>query len=254
VTLLKRTEESLRETVGKLSVEKALRETFVFALTHDLRTPLTSAKVSAQLLMRESDNPAFIPLVSGRIVRSIDRIDHMIQDLLDANRIRAGEKLPLKPTEFDLAELVRSTLEELSLVHGDRFKVQTESGLVGTWSRDDLQRAIENLVGNAVKYGDRDRPVTVSVKKGSKDQAVLTVQNFGRIIPQDEQATLFEQFRRTAGAEAGDQKGWGIGLTLVRGIAEAHGGAADVESTERDGTTFRLVLPITGPSLAVSCA
>jgi signal transduction histidine kinase len=205
---------------------------------------MTVARVCAEVLAKQTHDPAVVLKMSDRIVGGIDRADHMIRDLLDANRIQAGEKLPLKLTEFDLAALVKRTLGELTTVHGKRFEFRSQGPVVGAWSKQDLRRVIENLVNNAVKYGDPDKPVVVAVKREPKRGAVFSVQNFGNPIPKEEQPTLFRQFRRAPGAAKGAQKGWGIGLTLVRGIVEAHGGNVSIESSLATGTTFQVVLPL----------
>ncbi len=236
-------ERSLREAVGRLEQERELRERFVSTLSHDLRTPLTSAKLSAQLLTQKSVGPATLPKLSERIVKSINRADRMIQDLLDANRIRAGEPLPLTFEEFDLAELARVTLDELDAGIGGRFVLQAKTAVRGQWNADGMRRVIENLASNAVKYGASDQPITVSVTVESS-QAWITVANSGNPISKEDQSTLFEQFRRAPTAERGPQKGWGLGLTPVRGIVEAHGGRVTVESNPSIGTRFHVALPM----------
>jgi len=243
VTHLKELEESLHETVGVLEQERDLRERFVFTLTHDLRTPLTSAKMSAGLLMRRPGDSIAVLKNSNQILKSINRVDYMIQDLLDANRIRAGEKLPLTITDFDLTQLVKETLDELSTVHGNRFVLDAQAPVHGKWSKSGLRRVVENLAGNAIKYGATDKPITVSVAEDLGHQVIISVHNFGNPIPKNEQSTLFQQFRRAARADKGTQRGWGIGLTLVKGTVEAHGGKIKVESNLKKGTTFLVTLP-----------
>jgi len=248
VTQLKQIEQTLNTTVENLQSERELRERFVFTLTHDLRTPLTAASMGAQLMAKDSSCSPLFQKISAQVVKSIDRIDHMVEDLLDANRIRAGERLPLKRSSFDLSQLIKDTVEELSEVHGNRFTIRAEKTVIGSWSKNGMRRVIENLVGNALKYGDPVRSVIVSVRPESANSVVLAVQNFGDAIPEEEQLTLFQQFRRASFAEDGQQRGWGLGLTLVRGIVEFHGGKITVESNAIDGTTFSLTLPWKAPS------
>jgi len=239
---LEKVESFLRETVAKLESERVLREQFVSTLTHDLRTPLSSAKMSAELLARQPDDPNRIQMLAGLIIKGVVRIDHMIQDLLDANLIRAGEKLQLKFTEFNLTFLVRNTLDDLTVVHGKRFIFKSTTQLRGRWNKHQLRRVIENLTNNAVKYGDPDKPITVSLTAPTKDTVLMTVQNFGTPISKDEQLNLFEQYRRSSDPEKNRKKGWGLGLTLVKGIVEAHQGEIQVTSDAAGGTVFSVTL------------
>jgi PAS domain S-box-containing protein len=237
-------QEELSRAVERLQEERELRERFVATLSHDLRNPLTAAKMGTQLLMRRGADPVVLTRTVGRIAENIDRADRMIQDLLDANRLRVGETLPLEITGCDLGAIAKETLEELAQVHGDRFVLRAPESLHGYWSSSDLRRVIENLCNNAVKYGARERPVTVTVTQPEPEQVLLSVHNWGTPIPAEDQVTLFEPYRRTKSAQTGEQRGWGLGLTLVKGLVEAQHGTVKVESTETSGTTFSVILPL----------
>jgi PAS domain S-box-containing protein len=232
-----------QKVLHRLMEEQELRERFVATLTHDLRTPLTAAKISAQLLMRRPDDPGFLQKSAARIAENIDRVDQMIRDLLDANLISAGEKLPLELTACNLAELARDTIEELSTLHGDHFILNSDHEIQGYWSCSGLRRILENLCNNAVKYGDPHAPVTVGLSN-SGGKVKISVHNEGSPIPQQDQATLFTQYHRSDSALKGGQKGWGLGLTLVKGLAEAHGGVVSLISEAGQGTTFTVELPL----------
>ncbi|HZI11580.1 MAG TPA: ATP-binding protein [Myxococcus sp.] len=223
---------------ARLEEEHDLRERFVATLTHDLRTPLTAAKLNAQMVARKVHDPSALYKLAARIIDNLDRADQMIRDLLDVSRIRAGEGLPLEVSDCELGALARETLEELSLVHADRFVLNAPEPIQGYWSCSGLRRIIENLCNNAIKYGARDRPVTVSLARNGPDEVSLSVHNWGRPIPSEDQRLLFQPYRRIDSA----QKGWGLGLTLVDGLARAHRGAVKVESTEEAGTTFTVTL------------
>ena len=106
-----------------------------------------------------------------------------------------------------------------------------------------MTRIVENLVGNAFKYGGERSPVAVWLYPAGAD-AVLEVSNAGRPIPPQELRQLFDPFRRSNAAFAGGTKGWGIGLALVRGMAEAHGGEVGVRSIPGEHTTFWFTLPL----------
>jgi PAS domain S-box-containing protein len=227
---------------ARLEEERELREHFVAALTHDLRTPLQAVRLNAQMLARKGADPAVLHRSSARIVDNIDRADGMIRDMLDANRIRAGEGLLIDVAPCDLTALAREALEELSLVHGGRFALEAPDALEGHWSLEGVRRILENLCTNAIKYGARDRPVTVTLAPSGAEAVTLSVHNWGPPIPPEEQRLLFRQYRRTGAAESGPQKGWGLGLTVVDGLARAHRGEVRVASAAGTGTTFTVTL------------
>jgi signal transduction histidine kinase len=194
------------------------------------------------MLMRHPERLDERRELATNIDRNIDRTDRMIHDLLDANRIRAGQRSPLLIHAWDLGVLAREVYEELVLTFGDRFGLQADHGVLGLWSADELRRALWNLAVNAVKYGAADKPITVTVNR-TPEGAEVSVHNWGPPIPVGDRAHLFRPFSRTLAAEGGGHKGWGLGLTLVHGCADAHGGRVTVESTQEAGTTFTISLP-----------
>jgi signal transduction histidine kinase len=227
----------LREKITALHDERALRERFVSILAHDLRGPLSSARLTVDLLREHPTNTAPI---ATKLQGYLDRVDRMIHDLLDANRIRAGEPLPLRLEECELGSLAEHVVEEARALYGDRFVVECRAPVRGVWGPDELHRTIWNLVTNAVKHG-ANRPVTITVTR-TDDQARVTVHNEGAPIPPQELPRIFEAYARV-NPGSGQRDGWGLGLTLVRGSVAAHGGRVDVTSDET-GTTFTLELPL----------
>lgn len=226
----------------RLNEEREMRERFVAMLSHDLRTPLAAAKMSSQLISRKSEDPA-IQKIAFRISDLMDRADHMIRDLLDANLINAGEKLVLKFQKKNVTELVKETLDELTSIHGNRFVFVDGEEIIGNIDSDAVRRILENLCNNAIKYGDPRKDVIVSLK-ASRDQIIIAVHNEGNPIKKEEQEKLFQQFKRAEKVKQGSIIGWGLGLTLVRGLVEGHNGKVSVHSEEKAGTTFTVVIPL----------
>jgi signal transduction histidine kinase len=239
---LEESNQELAAAVEGLKDEKELRERFTNTLTHDLRNPLGAAKMSAQLALKYRENQERRERLLQRVVESIERADRMIADLLDANRIKAGEALPLHLAPCDLYAVVCRSLEDHALVHGDRFVLTGASPCEGYWSCEGMRRVVDNLADNAAKYGSADTPIAVSIRAGEAGVS-LDVHNFGGELPPDETERLFTLYRRSRGAESSGKRGWGIGLTLVKGIVEAHGGRVWVESAPGKGTTFHVELP-----------
>ncbi|MFL5813734.1 MAG: PAS domain S-box protein [Bdellovibrionia bacterium] len=231
--------------VQKLEEERELREKFVSTLSHDLRTPLASIKLSTQVLRRTHPGDEKLIRTSERILTSVNRSDQMIQDLLDTNRISAGETLPIKCETCNLSSIVHSAMDDMRHIHNREFNiVESAHDIQGYWDCSGIQRIIENLCNNAVKYGAPDQPITVSTELATDARVRIHVHNEGNPIPQDEQTTLFVPFKRSKDAQESGKIGWGIGLTLVRGVVEAHGGEVSVNSSAAEGTTFSVILPL----------
>jgi signal transduction histidine kinase/DNA-binding response OmpR family regulator len=230
----------LRQQVEELGVERDLRERFVSILAHDLRGPLSAAKMSSELMIRRTDRLDARRDLAVRIERNLGRMDRMIRDLLDVSRVRGGQHLPLRLGECDLAVVAKEVIEELAVAHGNRFELAPGEAVRGIWSEEDLRRALWNLGTNAVKYGVPDRPITTRLER-TPGGVRASVHNFGNPIPPDKRGRLFDLYSRL---REGPATGWGLGLALVRACAEAHGGQAAIgESSEEAGTTFIIDLP-----------
>lgn len=208
-------------------------------LAHDLRNPLTTVKATAQLMKLLLTDPDHIKNIS-RIIKAADRIDDMIQELLDESRIKASDREDIEFKDCDLDWLVRDIAEEQNISHKGRFQVQSSGKCVGKWNENYLRRLTENLTTNAIKYGDDKKSVTLTVTQDSTE-AVLKVHNFGNPIPENQHANLFTKFKRLSSSET--KIGWGIGLAVVKGMVDAHNGTIQVESSQSTGTTFIIKLP-----------
>jgi PAS domain S-box-containing protein len=238
--------QNARNTViEQLNEERELRETFVGTLTHDMRTPLTAVKMLADLIDRKFTDHDFVHKASQKISTHVMRLDRMIRDLLDANRIKVGEGIPLYLGKHQMDQVLESAISELSIIYGPRFKYELVP-ITGIWDSSGIQRILENLLGNAVKYGRVNSPITVRLKQIEKS-VEIEVHNEGDPISLEDQKTLFKQYKRTNSANSGIQKGWGIGLSLVKGVAEAHGGSVRVSSSDSAGTSFFVKVPLITP-------
>jgi signal transduction histidine kinase len=228
------------EAVKLLKEEKVLREMFVSTLSHDLQTPLTAIKLSTHIMIKHPDNDPI--KYKNRILSNAIRIENMIRNLLDSNQITAGKPLPISTEDMELVEVVKKTVDEMRNIHGDRFKLEYSHPISGRWSPDALQRILENLCSNAVKYGAEASPITIKIISETKGVQII-VQNWGNVIPEKDQLVLFDTFLRLKPARESSIKGWGLGLTLVKALSEAMGGHVEVESSAESGTRFIVKLP-----------
>ncbi|HXH30207.1 MAG TPA: HAMP domain-containing sensor histidine kinase [Bacteriovoracaceae bacterium] len=218
---------------------KDVQEQLSHTLAHDLRNPISIAKMCAQMIhLKTQDEDC--QNKSKRISHSMDRLDKMIRDLLDASRIRAGQGLPITFDTCDLHEIILEVVNDSSLVHADRFAIDSCGSCMGIWDKDGLRRLIENLASNAIKHGSAAEPVTIYLTQ-TETTATVSVHNKGPPIPEEEIPLLFEKFHRSRSAE--NKIGWGIGLSMVKGMVNAHNGLILVESHLEDGTIFVIELP-----------
>lgn len=235
----------LTQALSELEAERLIKEQFIATLTHDLRSPLTAIRMSAQILMRKPESADVLLKQCGRILNNVTRADRMIQDLLDSSLIRMGQKLPIQLRQGDLLEFVQETLDEFTSAYGDRFVLDgVDEPLMASFDPSYLRRALENLINNGIKYGAADAPITVALKQIG-DHAEVQVRNLGSVVPEESRKTLFDPFHRADEAKESGKPGWGLGLALVRGVMDAHSGIADIASSSvEEGTVFRMKFPL----------
>ncbi len=239
LALAKREADEATKDARQASVQM---ERVLALVSHDLRNPLATAKMASQLLLEKPnrvERQSFLAMIS----RNLDRADDLIQSLLDVASIRKGMSIPLQFQHCDLRSQVSHLVEELSLGHAGRIVLIANEPIWGLWGSDGIRRGVENLITNALKYGSPDFPITVNLSRNKKNEAILSVHNHGNEIAAEDQARLFDSFHRAESAEKSSRRGWGLGLAVVRAVADAHGGTITVESGTGAGTNFILTLP-----------
>jgi PAS domain S-box-containing protein len=221
--------------------EHEFRERLMGIVGHDLRTPLIAIRLSAEALVRGASLDENHRATIGRVLRSVERMSQMIEQLLDFARSRESGGIPVKPAACDLGAVCRAILEELSAEHPARLELDTQGDLVGEWDRARLEQVVSNLVNNALDHGDGG---AVRVRAAGEGDAVrLEVHNTGAAIAPDELEWLFDPYRRGRLGASAPRGNLGLGLYIVEQIVHAHDGAIYVRSTEQDGTTFTVRLP-----------
>ena len=218
-------------------------------VSHDLRNPLSAITLAVSVVLQRGGLDERMERHVQRIHRAAERATGMIRDLLDFTRARQGGGIPVFPRPVDLHEVVHSVVDEVQAAAPDRRLVSERTGSgTGTWDPDRLSQVLSNLLGNALQYSPPDTTVRVA-SRGLEDAVVLEVHNQGAPIPPEQQPRIFEPLER--GAERPEDRGGrsiGLGLYIVRNIAQAHGGTVEVRSSAAEGTTFTVRLPRHAPS------
>ena len=234
-------DEALRDSIaGFVARETTYREEFFSALTHDLRTPLGTAGMAIDLIGKTASIERAQSL-AGIVRKQHSLMERMITDLLEMMSLRAGQEQLLDMTEVDLMALTEDVVRSAELTSKKLIQLSGHD-VIGHWSSQSMRRAIENLVGNAIKYGDPGTAVTVTIEQ-IKGRVALTVTNFGAPIPADQIESLFQIFRRGGREAHTGGLSWGVGLSYVRSVAERHAGSIVVASNA-DQTSFVLDVPI----------
>lgn len=223
-------------------MQTAFREQFFAALTHDMRTPLSTAMMAVELLGRQTQDPHAQKLLATT-TRQHEILAQMVEDLLDTMLMNCSDGMHLEFAEFEVMSLVQSVTNDAALASGREITVTGEAA-TARWSHGAIRRALENLINNAIKYSDRGTSITVEFGVVLGGRAILSVTNTGPSIPADQIAAIFQLFRRADKANASrGADGWWIGLPFVRSVAERHAGSIGVESSKRT-TRFYLDMPL----------
>ena len=244
----KRTAKLMEQQNVMLQEADQLKNELLSIVSHDLRTPLTSVIGYLELLR---DEEAACPLSSEQqsylaaVRRGADRLLALVNDVLVIARAESG-KLDLVLADADLTELAREAVHALlprAAESGIRIGVLAEESLRARVDPARIAELLENLLSNALKFTPAGGSVDVRVARRRR-AVVLEVTDTGVGISADDQRHVFERFFRGKRTQA--EPGIGLGLSIVKTIAEAHGGRVTVKSREHAGTTFRLSLPATG--------
>jgi signal transduction histidine kinase len=223
-----------------------LKAEFVANVSHDLKTPLSLIRVFGETLEMGRVSDETTRQEYYRVINhESERLSRLIDNVLDFSRIEGGHRTyELVPTSVE--PVVRDAVESFAYVlaqQGFKVDVAIQPDLPEVpMDADAVGQALSNLIDNAIKYSEGRKVLTVGA--ASEDGGVaLTVGDEGIGIPRDEQARIFDKFYRVGRSETQGQRGSGVGLALVRHVAEAHGGRVTVDSRAGEGSRFTLWLP-----------
>jgi signal transduction histidine kinase len=230
-----------------------LKDQFLSAAAHDLKTPLTSIRGLAQMIQRRLTraelDAAAVDREASLIVESTARMASLVDELLDISRMEAGQGFELRPSVAGIVAIARRAVDQRARLAPNHEVIidAAEPEITGTWDAERLERVFVNLLDNAVKYSPAGGIVTVSLWPEARDGVhgvCASVADHGIGIPSTDLPRIFDRFQRGGNTAGSKIHGTGIGLSYVRNIVEQHGGLVAVASREGEGATFSLWLPL----------
>jgi signal transduction histidine kinase/GAF domain-containing protein len=231
-----------RDATQQLRALDDMKNTFLEAVSHDLRTPLTSILGSALTLEQaglEIPRDDALDLLR-RIAANARKLERLLSDLLDLDRLQRGIVSP-QLRQTDVGALVAQSVQESELLGGRQIELSTE-GLIVNVDAAKVERIVENLLANAARHTPAGTPLWVRVTGEPGGGVLIAVDDAGPGVPDGMKDAVFEAFRQGDGGP-NPSPGVGVGLSLVARFAELHGGRAWVEDRPGGGASFRVFLP-----------
>ncbi len=234
-----------------------IRASFIANVSHELRSPLSTLIGAIETLKTTArDDPGGQERFLGMMEEESWRMKRLVDDLLSLSKLEAHEHVPPRG-ELDLGKLlsqVKGTMEARLKARNMKLAIKLNRDIPvfpGDW--DELQEVFDNLIDNAVKYGKAGSKITITAEykktpKGLNEPAVIiSVHNFGEVIPGDQIPRLTERFYRVDKSRSRELGGTGLGLAIVKHIIKHHRGKLQVSSSASEGTKFSIILPARKP-------
>jgi signal transduction histidine kinase len=241
---LSRFNEAIDQAIAEIlkhHEQSVTRDTTLFLaiLAHDIRNPLNTISLAANVLNQEGREPATV----ARIQRGVLQANRLVDDLGIFVRSRLGTALPLSKSPADLRLICEQVLEDARGLHTNRtFKLIVHGDLTGNWDSSRLVQVLTNLLGNAAVHGS-GREIDLEISDEA-ESVVIKVTNRGNAIAAVRLGSIFDPMvRNKRTADSSLSGGMGLGLFIVREIVSAHGGRVEVVSSAKAGTTFTIYLP-----------
>ncbi len=255
ITEQKKAQEELRKSHKQIEKQNIklkkldeLKSAFLNVTSHELRTPMSSIKGYVQMLLKntlgeinkEQENALNV------VLRNTDRLDHLIQDILDISRLESGT-MKFIPEETDIEKMIKEVQETMqSWADSKNIKIDTkiEAQMPNLdIDQDRVKQVIINFTNNAIKFSPEESKIFIKAQKDGKN-IQFSVEDSGRGIPEDKKEKIFNTFYQVDSGMDRKFGGAGLGLAICRGIVLAHGGRIWVESKVGEGSKFKFTIPI----------
>ena len=230
--------------ITKQKAAQEMKDDFVATVSHELRTPITPIKGFLLTLLRpglkfkDADRQRYYQMM----LRQTERLEGLVEDLLDASRLESG-RLNVETTTLNAAELVEQIISGYRVSHPTRELIIEDTGPAFAQTNSArLEQVLTNLLQNALRYSPENSPVQICTTQGERE-VTISVTDQGPGIPIDEQELIFERFYRMGHHLTREQGGTGLGLFIAKRLAEAMGGRISLESRLGHGSKFVIHLP-----------
>lgn len=240
-------ENIIAERTTELKKIMKEKDAFLAVLTHDMKSPLTSIGIFIEMIEKFPQIPQQKPDMTRSIKNSQDTLLNIVNNILDLEKMEAEGGIPLSVANFDIVLTCESIVEMIQL-QATQKEIQLsfesfEPHLELQGDKSQIERVLQNLISNAIKYTPKAGQICVALKK-ENNLAVIEIMDRGFGIPEAELPYIFDRFRRVAKHEK-VAVGTGLGLAISKAIIESHNGKIEVKSEEGIGSTFTVKLPVT---------
>jgi signal transduction histidine kinase len=236
---------TLNQMISKLETSFQSVSRFTTDASHELRTPLTILRGELEALLRDESHSDQVRETINSLLEETERLVMIVQGLLALTRLDRGD-VSSDFHRLDLAELAKSTTEQISLLANEKaivLETHCESPVLIEGSESRLKQVIVNLLDNAIKYTPDSGRIGISVTQDG-DTAILEISDNGRGILETELELVFERFYRSTNVENTPIAGSGLGLSIVKSICNAHAATVSVRNRHGGGAVFTVKIPL----------
>ncbi len=236
------------EDITEIRKFEKLKQSLVSDFSHELRTPLTSLKTSVETLVdfKGLENPEESRKFLGYIKREVNNLSELVEKMMQLAKLESSGEAVLIKSKFKIKDVVKQAIEAVQVQAEEKgilLVTNYENNFIIEGDKKLITQALINLLDNAIKYSPLNEKVIVTVKK-RKDKALISVKDRGPGLPKKEISRIFRRFYRSEKHRSRSTGGFGLGLSLVKHIMEAHNGEIKVKSDLNRGSEFTISLPL----------